>query len=263
MGIGTEVYYELAELYDHLFIGLPGELEFYVAAAQDAGSPVLELGCGTGRITLPIAESGVEVVGLDLVPQMLSVARRKAAELDEPARERVQLVEGDMCEFDLGTTFQLVAIPFRAFLHLVTVEDQRRCLDCVRRHLAPDGRLVFNIFDPRTDIIAAHATPLGGAMKKMADVAPPGAERRYVLWDSREYNQTEQLILQEHVLDEIDEDGLVVTRTYGSMMLRYLYRFEAQHLLESCGFEIEALFGDFDRSEFEAGGEQVWVARLA
>jgi ubiquinone/menaquinone biosynthesis C-methylase UbiE len=158
---GTEVYVQLAELYDHLFTGLPGELRFYVDAARNAGSPVLELGCGTGRIMFPVAEAGVEVVGLDMVPEMLSVAEDKLSELHSRARERVQLVEGDMRAFDLGRRFRLAMIPFRAFLHMLTVDDQRRCLECVRRHLTDDGLLALNVFDPRLDIIAAHSTPLG------------------------------------------------------------------------------------------------------
>lgn len=260
-GDGTEVYAELAELYDHLFRGLAGERHFYVSTARESGSPVLELGCGTGRITFPIAESGLDVVGLDLVPEMLAVARRKLAGLSPDVQARVQLVEGDMRGFDLDQRFRLVAIPFRAFLHVLTVADQRQCLECIRRHLTDDGRLVFNVFDPRHDIIAAHATPLGSALKKMADVTPPGAERRYVLWDSRTYDPTAQLIEQDHVLDEVDEEGLVVSRSYSSMTLRYLHRFETQHLLDACGFEVEALYGDFKRGPFRAGGEQIWVAR--
>ena len=260
---GTDVYVQLAELYDHLFTGLPGELQFYVDAARDAGSPVLELGCGTGRILFPVAEAGVKVVGLDVLPEMLAVAKGKLSELDPGARARVQLVEGDMRAFDLGRRFRLVMIPFRAFLHMLSVDDQRRCLECVRRHLTDGGLLALNVFDPRLDIIAAHSTPLGSALKKMAECEPPGTGRRYVLWDSRRYDPSSQLIEQDHVLEELDADGLVLSRRYSSMTLRYVHRYEMRHLLELSGFEVEALYGDFDRGPFRAGGEQVWLARPA
>jgi ubiquinone/menaquinone biosynthesis C-methylase UbiE len=90
-----------ADYYDYYSTGLEGDVEFYVAEAQKAGSPVLELGCGTGRITFPIAQAGVSIVGLDLSPSMLGVARRKLTALDLEVQSRVKLVAGDMRDFSL------------------------------------------------------------------------------------------------------------------------------------------------------------------
>ena len=250
-----------AAYYDLDSTGLAGDVGFYVDAAQRAGAPVLELGCGTGRITLPIAEAGVEIVGLDRAASMLDVARRKIAATSADVRGRITLVEGDMREIALPQRFTAVLIPFRAFLHLLTADDQRRALRSIRAHLVEDGRLVFNVFDPRLETIATYAGTLGGALKRESEFVHPESGRRVVVWDTRRYDLERQVLEQYWIYEELDEDGRATNRTYVPLTLRWVYRYEMQHLLESCGFGIEALYGDFERGPFRAGHEQIWVAR--
>src|SRR5205814_3458286 len=118
------------------------------------GDPILELGCGTGRITMALAEAGKRITGLDLSGRMLERAVKKRAELRVEARERVHLMQGDMARFDLGEKFRLVIIPFRPFQHLLEVRQQVDCLDCARKHLAPGGRLILDVF--QTDAERMH-----------------------------------------------------------------------------------------------------------
>ncbi len=249
-----------AAFYDHYAGGLEGDVPFYVEEARRAGSPVLELGCGTGRILIPIAEAGIDIVGLDLSPAMLALAQAKVAALPAETQRRIELVQGDMRDFSLGRRFQLIAIPYRAFLHLMTPEDERRALTCIREHLADDGRLVLNIFDPRLDIIAAHFGSLGSALKTVSEFDHPESGHHVVVWDTRQYDPGQQTIQQYFVFEEMDDEGRVVGKTYVPLTLRYLYRYEMQYLLELCGYRVEALYGDFDRGPFRYGGEQVWVA---
>jgi len=254
---------EDASFYDHYSTGLPGDVEFYVAEARRAGSPVLELGCGTGRILIPVAEARVEIVGLDRAPSMLAVARAKVAQLSPKVQRRIRLVEGDMRDFDLGRRFTLAMIPYRAFLHLLTVEDQMCALRCVRDHLVDGGRLILNIFDPSLEIIVAHRGPLGASLKLESEFVHPETGHRVLVWDTRQYEREEQLLRQYFVFEELDEDGAMVAKRFTPLVLRYIFRYEMQHLLERAGFAIEALYGDFDRGPFRAGGEQVWVASRA
>src|SRR5881296_3243350 len=116
------------------------DVAFYRNAARDFGDRILELGCGTGRITMALAEAGKRITGLDLSGRMLERAVEKRAALRVEARERVHLVQGDMTRFDLGEKFRLVIIPFRPFQHLLEIQQQLDCLNCVRKHLAPGGR---------------------------------------------------------------------------------------------------------------------------
>ena len=250
-----------AVFYDYYATGLEGDVQFYVEEAQKAGSPVLELACGAGRILIPVAESGVSIVGLDRAPAMLSIASEKISNLNVETQRRIKIVEGDMRNFSLDERFKLIMIPYRAFLHLLTPEDQRQALCCIREHLTDDGLLIFNIFDPRLDIIAAHFGSLGSAIKKSQEFIHPDTGNRVIVWDSRQYDPGRQMMELYFIFDEVDDEGRVISKTYSPLTLRYVYRYEMQYLLELCGYRIEALYGDFQRGPFRYGNEQIWVAR--
>jgi SAM-dependent methyltransferase len=247
--------------YESCFPGLEGDVQFYREEAHAAGPPVLELGCGTGRVLLPIAESGVRIVGLDRSPAMLAALRRRLAKYGAETQRRVELVEGDMRDFSLPQRFNLVTIPYRAFLHLLTVKAQRQALDCIREHLADDGRLVFNVFDPDLEVIAAHRGVLGAALKKDCEFRHPENGHRVVVWAAGHYDPEQQLLEQDFIFEELDDAGRVVAKTYSPLALRYVHRYEMRHLLELCGYKVEALYGDFNRGPFHYGVEQIWVAR--
>ncbi|MBI2203391.1 MAG: methyltransferase domain-containing protein [Candidatus Rokubacteria bacterium] len=249
-----------APIYDDYQTGVAGDVPFYVEQARAAGGPVLELGCGTGRILIPVAGAGVKIVGLDISPSMLAVARDKIGKLPVDVQRRITLHEGDMRDFALGRTFPLVTIPYRAFLHLLTVEDQRRALACIHRHLDGGGQLVLNVFDPSLPLIVSRIAD-GGAPRRMGAFTHAGTGRLVVAWESFVYDLTRQMLDGHFIFDEYDASGLVVEKRYAALTLRWVYRYEMQHLLESAGFAIEALYSDFERTPFRAGGEQVWVAR--
>src|SRR5713101_3926094 len=130
-----EEYASTADLYD--YVGpyrARSDVRFVVDAAREAGSPILEVGCGTGRVLIPTARAGLDIVGIDLSQHMLTVCRQRLKNEPEAVQARVQLVQADMRRFELGRAFTLVTIPFRPFQHLITVEDQLACLDSIRRH---------------------------------------------------------------------------------------------------------------------------------
>jgi SAM-dependent methyltransferase len=135
-----------------------GDVAFYARLAREAaeqGQAVLELGCGTGRVTIPIAQAGVEVVGLDNAPAMLDVAQRKAVAADV----EIRWVLASMTGFHLHQRFGLIIIPYRSFLHLLTEADQLACLSRVYEHLSPGGRLALNFFVPPVPV-ARNDKPL-------------------------------------------------------------------------------------------------------
>src|SRR5215468_967154 len=152
-------YYDynfIADLYDHTtaYRERPDVLLF-VAEAERSGGPVLEIGCGTGRVLVPTARAGIEIVGLDLSEHMLERCRANLASEPEDVRSRVELVRGDMRTFDLGRKFRLATIPFRPFQHLTTVEDQLSSLRSIHNALADGGRLILDIFNPKLESLVA------------------------------------------------------------------------------------------------------------
>jgi SAM-dependent methyltransferase len=242
--------------YDAYFTGVEGDTAFYVARARAAGSPVLELGCGSGRILIPTARAGLDVVGLDRSPAMLDLARERVAALPPAARRRIKLVEGDMADFALRRRFALITLPYRAFQHLLTPEDQVRALLCIRGHLRRGGRLAFNLYDPSAELARAGGS---AGLRRDEDFIDPRTGRRVAAWYSRRYDPVAQLMRQEYVFDELDADGTVARRSYHPLTMRYTYRAEMQYLLELCGYTIESLSGDFEGGPYR-GAEQVWVA---
>ena len=246
-----------ADVYDSIYAYVREDIPFYVQEAVRSGGPVLELGCGTGRVTLPIAQSGIDIVGLDNSDAMLERARDKATLIESEHGIR-DLRMGDMREFSLDRTFPLVIIPFRGFLALLSVEDQVRCLTTIREHLEPDGRLIFNIFVPDPQMLVEDED----AAFHLRDVTDPNTGRTSVVWQQTRVDTFNQVLSVRLIVDEIDQEGAVGKRFYRDYQIRYAHRVEILHLLERCGFEVVDLYGDFDYSPFdEDSGEMVWVAR--
>lgn len=249
-----------AEFYD-AYVEMQDDIPFYVEMAKNANGIVLEIACGTGRVLIPSAEAGVDIWGIDFSPDMLKAAKDKVAKLDEDAQARIMLYEGDMRTFELDQKFNLITIPFRAFLHMTTVEDQMAALYSVHSHLADDGMFVFNIFDPSIKMIADHSGNLGQSLKRFAKFEHPVTGNTVFGWGSRNYDLVEQVLDELRLFEEVNEAGKAIKRYYVPLKIRWVYRYEMQHLLELCGFEIEALYGNFDKSNFKHGGEQIWVCK--
>ncbi len=249
----------IAEFYDATLVYQERkDIEFYVSEARAADGPVLELGCGTGRVLMPTARAGIEITGLDASANMLARCRAKLEAEPEAVRARVALVRGDLADFDLGRQFTLITIPFRPFQHLLTVEQQLGCLNAVRRHLAPSGRLIFDVFhvEPTSVFDAAW-------MEEKEDA--PAAR----LADGRIVRRTVR-ISAFHRAAQINEVEFCwyVTHPNGRreqirwrVGLRYYYRFEVEHLLARAGLKVTALYGDVDRSPYgDQSPDMIFVA---
>lgn len=244
--------------YDLYFTGLEGDVDFYVEEALEAGAPVLELGCGTGRILVPSALAGVRITGLDLAAELLQSTRQKLAAADPGVEQNATLIQGDMAAFALDQSFGLVTIPYRTFQHLLHPVDQQQALECIGKHLKKDGLLVFNTFDPLGDMASAG---FARGLQKDTDFIDPVTGNRILVWFCRDYDPQIQLLEQELIYEEVDKRGQTVSRTCGQLVLRYTFSWEMQYLLERCGFVLEALYGDFQGGAFPGYGEQIWVAR--
>ena len=127
---------------------------FYLEEVQRSSGPVLELACGSGRLTIPIARLGLDVTGVDLSTAMLEAARAKAA----AAGVRVEFIGGDMRSFDLPQRYAAILIAGNSLVHLLSVEELTQCLRSVRRHLAPGGRLIFDISNPDLALLERDPT---------------------------------------------------------------------------------------------------------
>jgi SAM-dependent methyltransferase len=230
------------------------DIPFYVKCATSVRGPVVELGVGTGRIAIPIARAGQDVIGVDTSGAMRTEGARKAAA--EGVADKIRFVEDDMRTFVADPPVELVIIPFRGFLHMLTVEDQLAALDAIRRSLVPGGLLVLNIFLPDPELIVAQN---GRKISHGEFVDERG--RRCEMWGMPEYDVTTQMLRLRIGLDVYDGERLVDTIETG-FDLRAIHRYEFEHLLIRAGFEVEALYGWFDERPLAGDArEMIWVAR--
>ncbi len=125
------------------------DIPFYVEAAKRTGGPVLELGCGTGRISREIARAGIDIVGIDASASMLEIFRQHLRGEDAALAGRIQLKEGDLRTVDLERTFPLIILPFRVLQHMYTLEDQKRAFATIARHMEAGSTALFDVFLPR------------------------------------------------------------------------------------------------------------------
>jgi SAM-dependent methyltransferase len=230
----TSSYDAIARLYDPWSRSVIEDVEFYVAEAKADGGPIVELGVGTGRIALPIASAGVEVIGVDSSEGMLAVCREQAERAGLP--ELLDLRLGDLREPPVEERVGLVICPFRAFLHMPNEEERLRALRAARALLRPGGRFVFDVFAPSgQDIEETHG--------RWMEREPGIFERAH--WDEQQRTLT---------LGVRGPDG------ESTLQLAWISAGEWQALLERAGFEVEACYGWFDRRPFTGGEDTVWVA---
>lgn len=255
-------YDAFAITYDAEFGQRVNDIPFYVEEATKADPPVLELGCGTGRVLVPVAKAGVQVHGLDSSPAMLEVCQRKIGDLPEHVQAHVALHQDDMRDFSFDDQFGLIYCPCRSFLHLMTTEAQIAALRNIHHHLRDDGRLALNFFNPDVSLIAEASGTGRGSARMQQEFTHPETGNRVISWGTLDHDPVTQTIDSYFIQDEIDSEGRLVERTYKPMRLRWIYRYEFEHLLSRSGFEVEALYGDFDRGPFtEMHHELIWIAR--
>ena len=253
-------YAQIAELYDHvpLYRNRP-DVQFFVDAARESGGPVLELGCGTGRVLIPTARVGIEVVGLDASPSMLAICRRLLAAERAHVQGLASTVSGDMRRFELGRKFALITAPFRPFQHLVSVEEQLDCLGCILRHLRPGGKVILDLFNPSLE---ALLRPVGEESEPEAEFQMADGRRvvrrfRIASRDlARQVNEVE-------LIYEVAHPGGRSERLVQAFPMRWIFRFEIEHLLARAGFEVSELYSGYDKSPFGSTypGELIVIAR--
>lgn len=250
-----------ADFYDLDTRFLPGtDLEFYKELLEIQGAPVLELACGTGRVSIPLAESGASVWALDMSPAMLSILKRKRAALSWKVRRRLHPVQRDMARFRFLRRFTLIIIPFRGFQALVDRRRIETCLHHVKRSLAPGGLFVLDLFAPR----------LGAALSECATderidwvYERPETGELITRTSRRRGVDTERRILHTEVAYYIETADGARLRRSDEFLLRYYQRWEIEALLCAAGFEIIAEYGGYDKRPIQAGSDMVFVLRSA
>ena len=244
-------YTSFAELYDLFYEDFTEDIEMYRGFAARTGGPILEIGSGTGRVALALAEEGHTVVGLELSEAMRAVAQRKADRAQ--LTDRVTFAAGDMRRFKLDQHFGLIIVPLNTFLHNLTLDDQLTTLNRCKKHLRPDGLLVLDCFNPDP----AHAED-DRRLIVQRSVSDRDSGRAAVLMLARTTDWSQQLQETTYFIDRTDQNG-VVQRAALPAAFRFIFRNEMQLLLKLGGFDLKDAYGSYDLEPFGTASDKLIV----
>jgi SAM-dependent methyltransferase len=245
----------IARFFDAEYADYVDDLPMLMTLAEQTRGPLLELGCGTGRVLVRVAEAGFDIDGIDSSPAMLAIARAKVEAAG--VSKRVRLTGGDFTRAFKAGRYHFAFALMNTFLHLYSLPEQFVALRTWHEALAADGLLLLDIFSPDVAELAA----LNGRLEWDRTWTDPATGRQVMKLLARTVDPAEQVMGVNHIYEEVDAEG-IVRRSTASFELRYLWRFEAELLLEKAGFEVEALYGDWEMGGYDSSSERmIFLAR--
>jgi len=233
---------------------LNDDIDFYIQYANELNGNVLEVGCGTGRITIPLARAGHQVCGVDISQPMLDILAEKLKKESKATVENLEVIPGDMRNFNFNEKFKLIFIPFRTFQNLVTDEEQKNCLQCCHQHLEDDGLIIVNVFRPWGIIDESWIQPEQTDYETTKNGVT--VKRTHI----RESVDSQNQIIYPTLIYYVTESGKT-EKFYEYLQMKYFYPDQLRDLLKQNGFEVIDEFGYYDKCKLEDGSEIIFVCR--
>lgn len=247
------LYDQVSELYDAC-IQVDFDVPFFLEAAKQAGGPVLELMSGSGRVSLPLVEAGVPLTCVDFSAGLMSILRRKLAIQQLAADLHVM----DVRDLALGRTFDLIFIPFHSFTEVTDGDDEQRVLRHVADHLSDQGRFICTLHNPTVRLQSVER-PYSLWIKRPL----PDEQGTVLLWGSQRYDPVREIITVLEFFEVYDPANVMQARHMVELAFRLLTHTQFEMMADHAGFEVEALYGDYDRSAFDEQSSpfMIWVMR--
>ena len=247
-----DLYAGFAEVYD-LFYRHEEDVKFYVDLSKKYGDPILELACGTGRVLIPIAREGFRITGLDISESMLNVLNKKLEKESDDVKGRVNVVKGDVRDFNLGRKFKLIILPFSSIVHLISFEDILNMFNCVKKHLMDGGVFVFDTFIPNYKYLSQRT-------RTYFDVRRIDENKELLVWESASYDLTNHLIEVNRYVMVLE--GEHVERHVWRYLIRYWFKTELELLLKLAGLDRYEVYGGFNYERYNYDrGRMVFIVR--
>jgi SAM-dependent methyltransferase len=241
-------YEAIARYYDDDHAGFEDDIPFFRELARRADGPVLEAMCGTGRVTIPLARDGLRITGIDNSPAMLQIARARATAAGVP---QLELLEADLRTFEARRRYGLAFVALNSFMHMTTVEDQLAALGRLHAALRPGSLLALDLLAPDLRTLAERDGVL--MFDRSFRLANGSLVQKYVVQRADPAAQINRVTFQ---YDEIDTAG-GVRRSITEFRMRWIYRYELEHLLARTGFTLEAAYGSYELEPYGPQGEQL------
>jgi SAM-dependent methyltransferase len=244
-------YDSIADLYDS-YVRAEYDLPFFIREAGKVDGEILELMSGTGRLSIPLAESGCRLTCVDNSAAMIDILRRELAARDL----RVDIFEMDSCELKLNKLFDLILIPFHSFSELLTLDDQINTLKGIYDHLAKTGRFICTLHNP-----AHRMKTTDGVLRLQGRYSLKEKNRTMLLWELEEYDDKSGIVSGVGFFEEYDSHGLLRTKRKLDVKFRLIDRDDFYQIIRSVGFKVLSIYGDYSYSEFykESSPSMVWV----
>jgi len=220
---------------------LEDDIPFYIDCIERYGEPVLELACGTGRVTIPLAEDGVDITGIDLFEAMLKKAKEKAMEKNID----IELIKGDMTDFSLDRKFNTILLPFNTIQRLIHFREYESLFSNIHQHLSKKGRFIFEIFNPDFEILTDALNEDSDEESEVIEYDDPYGNGKVQVTENTDFDPTTHMLDMEwyyYINDELE--------AVKDWNLRILFPREIDALLRYNRFKVEKKYGDYDRSEF-------------
>lgn len=246
-------YDVVARYYDAENENMTSDLDLYSSLAEEIGAPILEVGCGTGRVAFHLAQSGYQVTGLEVSSAMLDRARRKLKDR-APLKELVTFHQGDALNFQFPSTYRLILIPYNALMHFRSTAEQRALLRNLAGALDDSGLLVMDL--PNAG--ATFATLDDGAVRLERTFTNPETGHLVMQQSASELDRAEQLQYITWIYDEIGPKN-VIQRTVAPLTLRFIFPAEMDLLLQASGLRRVGRFGNYDQDPFLSDSERMIV----
>ena len=246
MKSNEENYREAAKYYDACF-SYRKDTSFYVDMVKRCGGSVLELGCGTGRVSFAIAKFATSVIGLDVSQPRLDIANTRRQAIDASLAEKITFVPGDMRDFSFNRKFDLIIIPFRGFQHVLTIDQQKSVFRCIGEHLEEGGRLVFDVFNPSIPLLASDS--MLEEFEEQKEMILESGESVSVSGKitNRDYFKQTLSAQEIYYVKSTGGDIRKIILEYNS---RYTFIFELVHLLELCDYKVLHTWSGFEFQQY-------------
>ena len=252
--INETMYDTIAHYYDVLHADLTEDIKLLLRIAEPVKGPLLELGCGTGRLMIPLARAGYNITGVDNSVEMLAIGRTKAADLGEAARNRITFVEGDMISFKRPNKYELAIFGHNTFMHIGRLQLDTTLLN-IRSHLSISGLLVIDVDNPTevADPSLDHLILLEGTfrMPMSGDVVTQSASS----WSDEE----QQVRHITWIFERSPAAGGGVNRHIVETSFYYYYAHQVEMALNNAGFQMNAIYGDYDQSPYSDDGSRMII----
>jgi SAM-dependent methyltransferase len=248
---GTDEHYRDALLYDHEYRRRRDDVRFYLRLAARTPGPVLELGCGSGRLLLPLCRAGHTATGVDLSRTMLARCRERLDRAGASVKQRATLIRADFRKLALGRRFPLIVCPFNAFMHLYTRKDVEAFLASVRKHLAPGGTFAFDVMNPDLAWLSRDPTRRWARTR----FRHPRTGERMIYETDLVYDAPLQIAFMRIYYAREKPSGGRGREQVVRLTHRYFYPLELEALLHHGGFRVRSHHGDFDGSALQTDSE--------